>query len=81
MITSIDVSQEIFAMDILKALKIFFEVLSQACSATVTTIWGPGLKADFLSWQKSLAYSLRIFEDNVSLLSTLLGVNTTIRSE
>ena len=29
------------------------------------------LKADFLSWQKSLAYSLRIFVDNFSLLSPL----------
>ena len=27
------------------------------------------VKADFLSLQKSLAYSLRIFEDNFSLLS------------
>ena len=27
------------------------------------------VKAYFLSWQKSLAYSLRIFVDNVSLLS------------
>ena len=30
-----------------------------------------GLKADFLSWQKSLAYSLQIFADNFSLLATL----------
>ena len=30
-----------------------------------------GLKANFLSSQKSLAYSLRIFVDNFSLLSTL----------
>ena len=29
------------------------------------------LKVDFLSWQKSLAYSLRIFVDNFSLLSPL----------
>ena len=27
------------------------------------------VKADFLTWQKSLAYSLRIFADNFSLLS------------
>ena len=32
------------------------------------------LKADFLSWQKSLAYSLRIFVDNFSLLSPLQQV-------
>ena len=36
--------------------------------------WNPAkicLKADFLSWQTSLAYSLRIFLDNFSLLSPL----------
>ena len=32
------------------------------------------LKADFLSWQKSLAYSLWIFLDNFSLLSPLQRV-------
>ena len=32
------------------------------------------LKADFLSWQKSLAYSLQIFVDNFSLLSPLQRV-------
>ena len=32
------------------------------------------VKADFLSWQKSLAYSLRIFPDNFSLLPTLQRV-------
>ena len=31
-------------------------------------------KADFLSWQKSLAYSLRIFVDNFPLLSPLQRV-------
>ena len=34
-------------------------------------------KADFLSWQKSLAYSLRIFADNFSLLSLLQRVLAT----
>ena len=33
-----------------------------------------GVKADFLSWQKSLAYSLRIFVDNFSFLSPLQRV-------
>ena len=32
------------------------------------------VKADFLSWQKSLACSLRIFRDNFSLLSPLQRV-------
>ena len=32
------------------------------------------LKEDFLSWQKSLAYSLRIFVDDFSLLSPLQRV-------
>ena len=32
------------------------------------------VKADFLSWQKSLVYSLRIFVDNFSLLSPLQRV-------
>ena len=34
----------------------------------------PLIKADFLSWQKSLAYSLRIFVDNFSLLSQIQRV-------
>ena len=38
------------------------------------TILFMSIKADFLSWQKSLAYSLRIFVDNFSLLSTLQRV-------
>ena len=32
------------------------------------------VKADFLSWQKSLAHSLQIFVDKFSLLSTLQRV-------
>ena len=32
------------------------------------------IKADFLSWQKSLAYSLQLFADNFSLLSPLQRV-------
>ena len=36
-----------------------------------------GVKADFLSWQTSLAYSLRIFIDNFSLLSLLQRVLAT----
>ena len=31
----------------------------------------PAFKADFLSWQKSLSYSLRIFAENFSLLLPL----------
>ena len=34
------------------------------------------IKVDFLSWQKSLAYSLQIFVDNFPLLSTLQRVLT-----
>ena len=34
----------------------------------------PPLKVHFLSWQKSLAYSLRIFVGNFFLLSTLQRV-------
>ena len=44
MITSIDVSQEIVAMDI-ERFKILIEASSQACSETVTTIWRPGLSS------------------------------------
>ena len=35
---------------------------------------GHCLKADFLSWQRSLAYSLRIFKDNFSFLLPLQRV-------
>ena len=34
-----------------------------------TIIIAKSFEEDFLSWQKSLAYSLRIFPDNFSLLS------------
>ena len=44
MITSIDVSQEIFAMDNIESFKILFEASSQACSVTITITWRPGLK-------------------------------------
>ena len=43
MIVIIDLSQEILAMDILRAFEIVFEASSQACSATLTTISIPGL--------------------------------------
>ena len=35
---------------------------------------GLSIKSDFLSWQKSLAYSLRIFVGKLSLLSPLQRV-------
>ena len=41
---SVHISQEIFANDILTALKPSFRTRSQACSAIVTTIWRPGLR-------------------------------------
>ena len=44
MITSIVVSQEIFAIE---SFKILFEASSQACSAIVTTIWRPGLRDSY----------------------------------
>ena len=40
----------------------------------VRPFWKLELQADFLSWQKSLTYSLRIFVDNFSLLSPLQRV-------
>ena len=39
-ITGIDLSQEMFAIDMLRDLK---SSSSQACSAILTTIWRPGL--------------------------------------
>ena len=33
------------------------------------------VKADFLSWQKSLAYSLQIFADNFSLTNLLFAAS------
>ena len=45
------------------------QVISAMRGIHLNTILTTFLKADFLSWQKSLAYSLRIFVDNFSLLS------------
>ena len=46
---SIDVSQEILAIDIGgDGFKILSEASSQACSAIVTTIWRPGFKDNCL---------------------------------
>ena len=39
------------------------------------------IKEDFLSWQKSLAYSLRIFVNNFSLLSPLQRVLSLLSSK
>ena len=48
MIVNIDLSQEIFAIDMsrgyVEGFKILFEASSQAYSATLTTIWRPGFK-------------------------------------
>ena len=48
------------------------KLLAKFHSGTLTIWMRP--KADFLSWQKSLAYSLRIFVNNFSLISTLQRV-------
>ena len=40
----VHISQEIFANDVLTALKPSFRTRLQACSAIVTTIWRPGLR-------------------------------------
>ena len=42
MIISIDLSQEILALDVFTAFKIVFEASSQAYCAIFTTIYGPG---------------------------------------
>ena len=61
-ITSIDVSQEIFANGYIESFKILFEASSQACSATVTTIWRPGLSSfDVLEMFVSRVSSMYIY--------------------
>ena len=42
MITSIDISHEIFAVGYVDSFKITLEASSQASSAMVTTTWKPG---------------------------------------
>ena len=101
-IVNIYLSQEIFATDMLRALKSSLKHRKRSLQlygdqALVTSKkpfaapkvckrWKTKsgsciifffeliIKADFLSWQKSLAYSLRIFVNNFSLLSTLQRV-------
>ena len=50
MIVNIDLSQEIFVIDRkVEGVKILFETLPEACSATVTTILRPGLRPVYIA--------------------------------
>ena len=46
MMAGICISQKIFAIDVLTALKILFGASSKACSAIFTTIWSPGFSEE-----------------------------------
>ena len=64
------------------AIVIFFQMQVMICTIKLLTgqknthalIIRERIKTDFLSWQKSLSHSLRIFRDNFSLLSPLQRV-------
>ena len=48
MVTRFDISQEIFLIDVLRALKSSLNDLSQACSVILTTMRRPGLNLNQL---------------------------------
>ena len=69
MITGIHNSHEIFAVNVLTALKILFGASSEACSMIVMTIWRPGFSQKKIL---SLAERLNTFLDQYKMKALFL---------
>ena len=53
MITGIEFSQEIFAINYVEDYKILFEASSEACSVILTTIWRPDFRISAICFGKN----------------------------
>ena len=55
-------------------------LILKLCCPKIVHLLSQGIKADFLSWQESLAYSLRIFADNFFVTTTTASTRCLVEN-